>query len=130
MVIIFVLSAQPKLPSPPNSLLNLLLKKGAHMLEYAILMLLWWRALAGGDKKSARPNTGPDAIGDKRSAQPYIWLGLAWLLTILYAASDEFHQTFVPGRNGTPWDVLIDSLGASISAVIIGWWIGRKRLPF
>lgn len=57
MVIIFVLSAQPKLPSPPNSLLNLLLKKGAHMLEYAILMLLWWRALAGGDKKSARPNT-------------------------------------------------------------------------
>ncbi len=49
----------------------------------------------------------------------------------LYAASDEFHQTFVPGRCGTPTDVLIDSAGAivgiAISYIIIYRLIVRKR---
>jgi VanZ family protein len=33
------------------------------------------------------------------------------LITVLYAMSDEYHQTFIPGRNGTVMDVVIDSLG-------------------
>lgn len=43
----------------------------------------------------------------------------AWLLAILYAASDEYHQSFVPGRQASAWDVLIfDNLGAAIGMLI------------
>jgi hypothetical protein len=39
---------------------------------------------------------------------------LVSLIAVLFAASDEFHQTYVPTRGGTAWDVLIDSLGVGI----------------
>ena len=43
----------------------------------------------------------------------------AWLLAILYAVSDEYHQYFVPGRQASVWDVLIyDNLGAAIGMLI------------
>jgi VanZ family protein len=57
------------------------------------LSVLAWRVFEGGKR-------------------PYLW---AILLTILYAVSDEYHQTFVPGRNGQLADVLIDSLGGLIA---------------
>ena len=37
-------------------------------------------------------------------------------ISLVYAVTDEFHQTFVDGRNGTPVDVLIDSIGIAIAA--------------
>lgn len=40
------------------------------------------------------------------------------LIVILYACSDEFHQRFIPGRNGSPIDVGIDTLGAWILLAI------------
>lgn len=43
---------------------------------------------------------------------------VAALLALLFAASDEFHQTFVPTRGGTIWDVLIDSLGVGLVTLI------------
>lgn len=65
----------------------------------------------------------------------YIWLGkweitvknrmvIAAVLTMLYAASDEFHQLFVPGRAGRIVDVLIDSMGAILGVVI---FVGVKK---
>ncbi|MFH1171425.1 MAG: VanZ family protein, partial [bacterium] len=53
----------------------------------------------------------------KRSPQTFF---LAGALSILYAASDELHQTFVPGRQGTLWDVVIDGFG--IAVVLLLWW--------
>jgi VanZ family protein len=106
MLLIYVVSAQPTLPHAPDQLADLLLKKGAHMIEYAVLFLLLRRALA------ARPG-------------PILPLGLAWVLTVLYAASDEFHQTFVPGRNGNVWDALIDGAGATLAA--LGTWGGARH---
>ncbi|MDQ4072445.1 MAG: VanZ family protein, partial [Actinomycetota bacterium] len=47
-------------------------------------------------------------------------------VSIVYAVSDEIHQTFVPGRSGTPIDVSIDALGASIAALVIR---RRERRP-
>jgi VanZ family protein len=44
---------------------------------------------------------------------------LALALTILYACSDEYHQTFVAGRHGSPVDVLIDGAGAWLALGII-----------
>ena len=73
----------------------MLLRKLAHVTEYAVLT-----ALVAG---AARP----------RRAVP---LAVALAISLGYAATDEFHQTFVDGRHGTPVDVLIDSIGIAIAA--------------
>jgi len=101
MGLIFFLSHQPNLPHLPSGFFDLLLKKLAHATAYAILMGLWWQAL-----KSIRPVTGPVLI-------------LAFILTALYAASDEWHQTFIPHRDGNLIDVLIDTAGAGLMFVLI-----------
>lgn len=97
MLAIFVFSAQPSKNLPHFNNLDYLVKKGAHMLGYGLLAASYWRALGRGDRR--RP--------------------LAWLLAVLYAATDEFHQSFVAGRNASVWDVLVfDNLGA-----LAGLWL-------
>ena len=90
MAIIFWFSSQSRLFYLPEDLLDVIFKKSAHALAYAVLWWLWWRALG------RRP-----------------WLALA--LTLAYAISDEWHQTFVPGRHGQPFDVGVDSVGALLA---------------
>jgi VanZ family protein len=107
MLLIYVFSAQPALPHAPDPLWDLLLKKAAHMAAYTILCVLLWRALN-------RRVSGPVA------------LGMAWVLTALYALSDEFHQAYVPGRHGSVFDVAIDGVGGLI-AVLGLWWMTRGR---
>ena len=77
------------------SLLELLVRKAAHMAEYAVLFLLYRRALNLSNAR--RPGF------------------IALILCIAYAATDEFHQLFVDGRGGTPVDVLIDTAGAALA---------------
>ena len=88
----------------------LLVRKCGHVAEYALLALLLWRGLHG------------------RAKRPWRWseAGLALGLTALYAASDEFHQTFVPSRQGSPWDVLLDTSSAALALLCL-WGIGRWR---
>jgi VanZ family protein len=50
---------------------------------------------------------------------------MAFVVSVLYAASDEYHQTFVPGRNGTPVDVGVDAVGALVALLVVGS-LGRK----
>ena len=103
MGLIFFLSAQPDLSSGLGAW-DVLLRKLAHATVYAVLTYLWWRALRerGGD--DVRP------------------LAAAWLIAIAYSATDEWHQTFVTGRHGSPADVLIDAAGASAAAL----WAMRR----
>lgn len=89
MAVIFALSAQPDL-STGLGFWDLVLRKLAHLSAYGLLTLLWWRALA---PVSGRP------------------LALAAVISFLFAVSDEYHQSFVEGRHGSPVDVAIDSLG-------------------
>jgi VanZ family protein len=98
MGIIFALSGQPS-DEIDRAWWDVALRKLAHVTEYAILTALWWRALNALDV--SRPLVGAVAIA------------------LLYAASDEFHQTFVDGRQGTPVDVLIDAIGMTIAAVAV-----------
>lgn len=52
-----------------------------------------------------------------RYNKKYYWL--AWLMTLLYALTDEFHQSFVAGRNASVFDVMVfDNLGA-----VFGLWL-------
>lgn len=101
MSLIFFFSNQPSLPNLDNSLLDLLFKKLAHAFAYAVLMGLWWGAL-----KSIR-------------AANWRTLLLAFIFTVLYAISDEWHQTFIPYRNGQLADVLVDSAGALLVFILI-----------
>ncbi len=100
MALIYLVSDQPDIPQVGTSLLDLLVKKSLHALAYAILATLFWRALKTTPRLQAAA------------------LPLALLLTIFYAASDEWHQTFVPGRSGRLSDVLIDTLGA-VAAILL-----------
>ena len=112
MGIIYYLSAQSTLPGPPESWLNTSLKKGAHFGVYAGLAFWWWRALC-----SAR-RTSPELLSNGAV------LGLAFILTVLYAASDEFHQSFTPNRHPSLWDVLIDAAGATTALGLLSF---RRR---
>ena len=103
MGLIFYLSAQPDLPTPGLGWFDLALSGGAHAFVFGVLAVLWVRVL-----------------GVRRHAAP-----IALALTILYALSDEWHQTFVPGRCADPWDLLYDSLGAVLALGLWLWW--RRR---
>jgi VanZ family protein len=99
MGLIFLLSAQPS-DQVDRAWWDVLLRKLAHFTEYAVLTALWWRALRGFGARFP--------------------LALAMAISLGYAATDEFHQTFVDGREGTPVDVLIDSVGIATAATVIG----------
>ena len=88
-------------------------RKGSHVTEYAVLALLFWRALRKPMKNDPRPWSRREA------ALVVFWSGL-------YAATDEFHQLFIPSRGASVWDVLLDMLGASIG-LLLHWRLGRWR---
>ena len=102
MALIFVLSAQPSLPYPPDAVVDVVLKKLAHVMEYGVLALMVWWAL--------HPR---DVALDAR------WFLAAFAVTVLYALSDEWHQTFVPGRHGNVYDWTVDLAGAGIALVVL-----------
>jgi len=103
MIAIFLFSSTPGKDLPNFGVIDFSIKKAGHMLGYGLLALSYWRGLRF-DKK-------------------HIWL--AWLLCVAYAATDEFHQSFVAGRHPSIVDVLLfDGLGAGIALLI---WSRRKK---
>ena len=90
-------------------------RKCAHLAEYAVLALLLWRAV----HQPAEP-----------SHTPWRWskAGLVVALVALYAASDEIHQAFVPSRDASVRDVLLDTIGGALGLLCL-WAVGclRKR---
>ena len=107
MALIYLLSDQPKeggvIPDFGN--LDLPVKKLGHFVEYAVLALLFLRALRGTQSPTR---------------QHLAW---AFTLTVLYAITDEYHQTLVPGRAGRWEDVVIDASGALLALWLCfrGW---------
>ena len=59
-------------------------------------------------------------LGGRRAAL------VALLISSGYAATDEFHQTFVEGRHGTPVDWLIDTAGAALMALVVHSGVRRR----
>jgi VanZ family protein len=107
MGLIFFLSAQPDLDSGLGAL-DFVLRKLAHATEFALLTLLWAWAI--------RPLT-------PRSALP------AALIALAYAASDEYHQTFVTGRSGSPVDVAIDAAGVLLALAALRYHRRVRSVP-
>ena len=96
MGVIFFFSAQPA--GGHHAWWVIAVRKLGHITGYALLTAAWWWALRG---VTGRP------------------LLIAVCIAFAYACTDEFHQTFVSGRTGTPVDVAIDSIGMAIAALLI-----------
>lgn len=101
MGVIFFASHQPATDLPNFGLWDVAFKKTGHFLGYAGLALLALRAVLDWQR-------------------PYL---SAFFIVLLFSISDEFHQTFIPGRHGTPVDVAIDMCGALTSL----WLLYRQR---
>jgi VanZ family protein len=97
-VVIFTLSSIPSLSTGLGTW-DTILRKGAHLAEYAVLGGLLYRAL------------GREA--------------LALAVGIAYAATDELHQYFVRGRHASPVDVAIDAIGVAVGMLV--WLRLRER---
>lgn len=87
-----------------TGVVEIMVRKGAHMTEYGILLALLTLAVR-------------KAGGRMTSAGVYIW---SVVITFVYACSDEIHQLFVADRAGRGTDVLIDMCGA-LAALLIIW---------
>jgi len=84
--------------------------KGWHVIEFAILFIL----VAGFLQVTTRLST----TGVSR---------IALLVSVLYGASDEWHQQFVRGRDPRFTDVLIDAAGALLAMVVYLLWSRKRR---
>ena len=109
MGLIFLLSAQSDLPGRPSHWLLEVASNVGHFVGYALLAFWWWRALR-------HAQTGSPGQG----VRPWVFI-LAFVIAVLYGVSDEYHQSFVPGRDSSPLDLLVDALGAATALGVLGW---------
>jgi VanZ family protein len=86
-----------------TKLLNLIVRKLTHLTVFGFLAVLFFKSIG-------------------RVRFRYL---LTWLFTTIYALSDEWHQSFVPGRESSYKDVLLDSFGAFLVLSFI--YILKKR---
>lgn len=100
MIFIFFMSSQPHVKASEGPLINFLILKTFHATGYAMLTLSYAYALK-------------DSLS-KRS----LWY-VAALLALIYACTDEYHQTFIPTRGGSIRDVGVDLIGV-ISVYLVG----------
>ena len=105
--VIFAFSATPNLRVAQAADVDFVVRKAGHMFVFGVLAVLVWRALESSAVRHAM-----------------VW---SWVLTVAYAASDEFHQSFTAGRHPSPVDVGIDSFGALLFLVALALWLRGRR---
>ena len=100
-IAIFLFSSLPTAPITKVYWWEFVIKKSAHVFEYAVFTILMYRALkeSGVEKKEA----GVYSV----------------ILALLYGISDEFHQSFTPGRDPRIRDVFFDTIGAVLAVYCI-----------
>lgn len=107
---IFGLSSLPKLPEPPGLLGELTDEdKLNHLIAYFVLGLLTLRAVAWKQKTNLRA------------------AAISFLLLIAFGATDEWHQSFVPGRRCDLLDWLSDATGAALGIGVLMLYNKRKK---
>jgi len=104
--IIFFLSHQPDLKSNFPSEYDFILRKLAHITEYAVLTFLLIKAFSQY----------------QLSAKRILFFSI--LLAVLYAFSDEYHQSFIIKRTGAFQDIAIDSIGIFLV------WLKHKKFIY
>lgn len=96
---------------------HFLLRKAGHVSEYAVLAVLLRRALL------PTPPSFPATKPTSRLARTG-WMAVG--LATAFAASDEFHQAFVPSRGASVADVYLDAAGATLGVLVLGAWHWRR----
>jgi VanZ family protein len=127
----------PRMSVEHVEMIHHMLRKCGHLTEFAILALLFWRAIHHTRRppitteRNDAGRTEPKHSGGGRGEPKQIeggwhWdeAGLALSFVFLYAASDEFHQIFVPSRTPLVSDVFIDTAGGTIGLLFI-WILGK-----
>jgi VanZ family protein len=135
--------------------IHFLFRKLGHISEYAILAMLFWRAVYRGTNLEMKMSPDPakaassfdtktvagqtvqtegagrpsliDSIGCPWVRSRSILFLSVWMVCAIFAAMDEFHQSFVASRTAAPGDVLIDSGGAIAGLIICAVFAVRKR---
>jgi VanZ family protein len=108
MVAIFSFSSIPAARLPDFGPYDFLVKKGGHAIGYAMLGLSYFYALP------SRLNSG------------YRW-ALSLMMAVLFALSDEFHQSFVQGRTSSLRDVMIDGTSAAVTVAVAAIYSSNSR---
>lgn len=90
---------------------HFLIRKSGHVFGYGLLSILLFRAWR---------ETLP-ALGNPRWA--FRWANIAVLGTAFVASLDEWHQSYIPSRTGTPRDVLLDTCAGIGAQILILLWI-------
>lgn len=95
--------------------IQLAMRKTAHVIEYAVLAALLWRATRH----------------QWATVLPTFWksAAVAFGAAVIHAALDEFHQSFVATRTASPRDVMLDIFGALLGLMICGIFARNKRSP-
>ena len=107
----FLLWLSPHMSYRTIEMVHILIRKMGHIIEYAVLAVLLWRAF-------------------RRGTQWHVNLSILFMIVSvacsLFAISDEWHQSFVPSRTPSGRDVLIDIGGALIGIGIYSAFTRRK----
>lgn len=115
IIVPFLRWINPHISENTLALIQTTIRKTGHVSEYSVLalLILWARR---ADQKSIGQGPG------------WLWrdAALALLMSAVYAATDEWHQSFVPGREASVWDVFIDTVGA-VAGLFLLWILGRWR---
>jgi len=85
------------------------IRKAAHVFEFGLFAILFMRGLRAGRKEWR-----------------WSWVAATMIVVACYAALDEFHQAFVPGRGASAWDSLLDTSGGAAGMVLM-WFVSRRN---
>ncbi len=110
----FLRWCKPDITAEAISEIQFFIRKAAHLTEYAILAVLLWRALYGGTALCVKAST--------------LFIEVLFACAV-FAASDEFHQSFVPSRTASLNDVLIDISGAFFGLAVCLVVARKQRSP-
>ena len=102
---------KPDISTGALAQVHFFVRKLGHISEYAILAILLWRALRSGT--------------NLRIKMSLLFVAV-WLACGIFAAGDEFHQSFVPSRTASLLDVMIDLSGAFIGLAICFGFVRRR----
>jgi VanZ family protein len=104
MGLIFALSHRSTLPLPKSVSFTSVL--GHFSVYFVLAILLWW-------------------VLGLFSLSPTARFAVSWVLAVLYGISDEWHQSFIPGRYPDVMDVITDAIGAACGLLLV-WWVTRR----